>query len=70
MKLSEIPSELMFRASIQGLDESDLAKKSGVTKAAIKTWLQNKVSPTIGKLESVVNACGYEINVTLVRIDK
>lgn len=40
---------------------SELSRRSGVPSRTIQNWIYNGVDPTVGNLEKVLNALGYEI---------
>lgn len=70
MKLLDTASEALIRAEMDGQDHMAIAKKSGVSHIAIWNWVNGKNSPRTGLLEAVVNACGYDIEVTLIKREK
>lgn len=48
----------------------ELARCSGVPLRTIQNWIYNGVDPTVGNLEKVLNALGYEIKIEKIVEEK
>ena len=49
----------------QRASQEDIAERSGVAASTMRKWRDGVRSPRMVELESVVNALGYELKVTL-----
>ena len=49
----------------RGLTLKQLATKSGVSEGALSNWETNKCDPSIYNYESVLNAMGFRLEITV-----
>jgi len=48
-----------------GLTQTELAARVGTTQSAIARWERGATRPTVERLESIVDACGFELRLGL-----
>src|SRR5215204_6591850 len=66
MRGADLIREARTRA---GLTQEELAERSGRPRSLIARWEQGSVSPSIDNLLEVIEACGFELPLTLVERD-
>jgi transcriptional regulator with XRE-family HTH domain len=49
-----------------GMTQAELAGRVGTTQSAVARWERGAVRPTVERLESLVEACGLELELGLV----
>lgn len=52
-----------------GLTQAELSALSGTQRSVIARWEQGAVSPTFDNMLAVIEACGFELPLMLVRRD-
>ena len=63
----ELIREARLRA---GLTQKQLSELSGRERSVIARWEQGAISPPIDSLMEIIHACGFDLPLTLVRVDK
>ncbi len=66
MRGGELIREARTRA---GLNQFELAERTGRDRSVIARWEQGLISPPIDSLLACVQACGYDIPLVLVPLD-
>jgi transcriptional regulator with XRE-family HTH domain len=64
MRAAELIREARLRA---GLTQQQLSERSGRERSVIARWEQGAVSPSIDNLLEVIQACGFDLPLVLVR---
>ena len=57
--------EALAHAKSKGMSRFKVAAEAGATETTINNWLQDKSSPSIMLLGRVINACGYQLKLTM-----
>ena len=57
--------EALAGAKARGLSRFNVASKAGITETTIYNWLNENNSPNIMMLAAVINACGYQIKLSM-----
>jgi transcriptional regulator with XRE-family HTH domain len=52
-----------------GLSQAELAAKAGTTQSAVARWERDASRPTVERLQSLVEACGLELELGLTARD-
>ena len=63
----ELIREARLRA---GLTQTELAELSGRERSVIARWEQGLISPPIDSLMQIIHACGFDLPLTLMPVDK
>lgn len=66
MKSGALLQEARLRA---GLTQHELAARTGRDRAVIARWEQEVVSPSLETLLDMLRACGFDLELVLVRYD-
>ena len=66
MRGADLIREARTRA---GLTQDELAERSGRPRSLIARWEQGSVSPSIDNLLAVIESCGFELPLVLVKRD-
>ncbi len=67
MRGGELIREARSRA---GLNQVELAERTGRDRSVIARWEQGLISPPVESLLACVQACGYDIPLVLVPLDE
>ena len=67
MRGGELIREARTRA---GLTQADLAQRTGRDRSVIARWEHGAVSPPVESLLACVHACGFDIPLMLVALDR
>jgi transcriptional regulator with XRE-family HTH domain len=67
MRGGELIREARSRA---GLNQLELAERTGRDRSVIARWEQGLISPPVESLIACVQACGYDIPLVLVPLDE
>ena len=59
--------QALAHAKVKGLSRFKVAAKAGVTEGSISNWLKGKSAPNIMTLGYVINACGYQLKLTMYK---
>ena len=59
--------EALADAKKRGLSRFKVAAKAGVTEGTIQHWLSGRSAPNIMTLGYVINACGYQLKLTMYK---
>ena len=65
MDIALIVRAALRMAKEKGIGKGEIAKIAGVHPMTINKWLSGATSPTWVCLTAVVNACGYQLKVTM-----
>jgi transcriptional regulator with XRE-family HTH domain len=63
----ELIREARLRA---GLTQKELSELTGRERSVIARWEQGVISPPIDSLMQIIHACGFDLPLTLLPIDK
>ena len=63
----ELIREARLRA---GLTQAELSELTGRERSVIARWEQGVISPPIDSLMEIIHACGFDLPMTLLPIDK
>lgn len=63
----ELIREARLRA---GLTQKQLSELSGRERSVIARWEQGAISPPIDSLMEIIHACGFDLPLTLMEVDK
>ena len=63
----ELIREARLRA---GLTQAELSELTGRERSVIARWEQGVISPPIDSLMQIIHACGFDLPLTLMPIDK
>ena len=63
----ELIREARLRA---GLTQTELSELTGRERSVIARWEQGVISPPIDSLMQIIHACGFDLPLTLMPIDK
>jgi transcriptional regulator with XRE-family HTH domain len=63
----ELIREARLRA---GLTQSQLSELTGRERSVIARWEQGVISPPIDSLMEIIHACGFDLPLTLMPVDK
>jgi transcriptional regulator with XRE-family HTH domain len=63
----ELVREARLRA---GLTQTELSARTGRDRSVIARWEQGVISPPIDSLMEIIHACGFDLPLTLLPIDK
>lgn len=63
----ELIREARLRA---GLTQKQLSELSGRERSVIARWEQGAISPPIDSLMDIIHACGFDLPLTLMEVDK
>ena len=53
-----------------GLTQQELAERSGRQRSVIARWEQGTISPPVDSLMQIIHACGFDLRLTLIPVDK
>ncbi len=67
MRGGELVREARLRA---GLTQTELSERTGRDRSVIARWEQGVISPPIDSLMEIIHACGFDLPLTLLPIDK
>lgn len=67
MRGGELVREARLRA---GLTQTELSARTGRDRSVIARWEQGVISPPIDSLMEIIHACGFDLPLTLLPIDK
>lgn len=67
LAISAFTNDIARHMSEQGISQSDLARRLGVTRARISQLLQHKSSPTLHTMVQVAYALGCDVNPDVTR---
>lgn len=67
MRGGELVREARLRA---GLTQTELSELTGRDRSVIARWEQGVISPPIDSLMEIIHACGFDLPLTLLPIDK
>jgi transcriptional regulator with XRE-family HTH domain len=63
----ELIREARLRA---GLTQAELSELTGRERSVIARWEQGVISPPVDSLMEIIHACGFDLPLTLMPIDK
>ena len=63
----ELIREARLRA---GLTQKELSELTGRERSVIARWEQGVISPPIDSLMQIIHACGFDLPLTLIEVDK
>ena len=63
----ELIREARLRA---GLTQKELSELTGRERSVIARWEQGTISPPLESLMAIIHACGFDLPLTLIRVDK
>jgi transcriptional regulator with XRE-family HTH domain len=63
----ELIREARLRA---GLTQKELSELTGRERSVIARWEQGAISPPIDSLMEIIHACGFDLPLTLLPVDK
>jgi hypothetical protein len=63
----ELIREARLRA---GLTQKELSELTGRERSVIARWEQGAISPPIDSLMEIIHACGFDLPLTLMPVDK
>jgi transcriptional regulator with XRE-family HTH domain len=52
-----------------GLTQAELARRLGTTQSAVSNWERDRDTPRVDTLARILEACGFEADVTFRRLD-
>ena len=52
-----------------GLTQAELARRLGTTQSAVSNWERGRDTPRVGTLARILEACGFEADMTFRRLD-
>jgi transcriptional regulator with XRE-family HTH domain len=69
--LSALGSARLIREArrLGGLTQADLAQRLGTAQSAISNWERGRDTPRIDTLARILEACGFEADMTFRRLD-
>jgi transcriptional regulator with XRE-family HTH domain len=69
--LSRLDAAALVRESrqIAGLTQGELAERLGTTQSAVSNWERGRDEPRVGTLGRILQACGFEADLTFRRHD-
>ena len=67
MRSADLIREARLRA---GLTQYELAERTGRDRSVIARWEQGAVAPSLETLVELVRACGFELPLELIPLDK
>ena len=71
LTLSALGSGHLIREArrLGGLTQADLARRLGTTQSAVSTWERGRDTPRVDTLARILEACGFEADMTFRRLD-
>ena len=67
MRGGELIREARTRA---GLTQTELSERTGRDRSVIARWEQGVISPPIDSLMEIIHACGFDLPLTLMPVDR
>jgi transcriptional regulator with XRE-family HTH domain len=71
LTLSALRSGRLIREArgLGGLTQAELARSLGTTQSAVSNWERGRDTPRVDTLARILEACGFEADVTFRRLD-
>ena len=71
LTLSALGSGRLIREArrLGGLTQAELARRLGTTQSAVSNWERGRDTPRVDTLARVLEACGFEADMTFRRLD-